>query len=116
MCTEPTLIGYPVVAVSCVLIVLAFLGLCIGFPRFLIYLGKISYGLYMYHSLAMFLAWKLIPSWKLVPSHNHFGFVFLRELLGLAITALLASVSYTLLEKPFLRLKTRFELIHSRPV
>ena len=112
----PTIIGYPVVALSCTLIVLAFLGISTRFPQFLVYLGKISYGLYVYHILAMSLAWMLIPSWKVVPSHNHFSHVFLRELLGLALTVLLASISYTFLEKPFLKLKTRFELIHSRPV
>jgi peptidoglycan/LPS O-acetylase OafA/YrhL len=112
----PTLIGYPVVAVSCTLILLAVLGVSLRFPQFLVYLGKISYGLYVYHILAMFLAWRLIPSWKLLPSHNHFSHVFLRELLGLAITVLLASISYTVLEKPFLKLKTRFELVRSRPI
>ena len=112
----PTLIGFPVVAAGCTLIVLAFLGVPLHFPRPLVYLGKVSYGLYVYHILAMSLAWKLIPSWKVVPSHNHLHHLFLREALALALTILLASVSYTLLEKPFLRLKKRFELIRSRPV
>jgi len=64
----------------------------------------------------MALAWKSVSSWKLVPSHTHFRHLGLRELLGLAITVLPASASYALLEKPFQRLKKRFELIGSRPV
>jgi peptidoglycan/LPS O-acetylase OafA/YrhL len=112
----PTLVGYPVVAVSCTLIVLAFLGVSLRFPQFLVYLGKISYGLYVYHVLAMTLAWKLVWSWRLPPALHHFRNLLLAEIIGLAMTVLLASVSYTLLEKPFLQLKKRFEVIHSRPV
>lgn len=111
-----TLLGFPAVAASCTLILLAILGISLHPPKLLVYLGKVSYGLYVYHVLGMSLAWKLIPSWKLVPSHNHFRHLVLREALGLAITILLASASYTLLEKPFLRSKKRFERIRSRPV
>jgi len=105
----PTLVGFPVVAASCTLILLAVLGVSVRFPRILTYLGKISYGLYVYSALAAFLASKLIPS------HRFLRQLILRELLALIITILFAAVSYTLLEKPFLRLKARFELIRSRP-
>jgi peptidoglycan/LPS O-acetylase OafA/YrhL len=76
----------------------------------LVYLGKISYGLYVYHALGTALVNKLLPA------QTHFRQVIVRELLALTITALLAAVSYALLEKPFLRLKARFEVIRSRPV
>jgi peptidoglycan/LPS O-acetylase OafA/YrhL len=106
----PTLVGFPVVAASCTLIMLAALGVSIRPPVALLYLGKISYGLYVYHALASFL------SDKFVPVRTHFRQLVLREMLALAITVLLASASYALLEKPFLRLKKRFEHIRSRPV
>lgn len=106
----PTLAGFPIVAASCTLILLAVLGLTLPLPRVLVYLGKISYGLYVYHALGMVL------SDKVVPTHTHFRQLILRESLALAITVSLAYLSYTLLESPFLRLKKRFEVVNSRPV
>lgn len=106
----PTLAGFPLVAASCTLILIAVLGISFSFPRWLVYLGKISYGLYVYHALAMVLTDKLMPT------HTHFRQLVLRETIALAATVSLASASYALLEKPFLRIKRRFELIGSRPV
>jgi peptidoglycan/LPS O-acetylase OafA/YrhL len=40
----------------------------------------------------------------------------MRPLAAFAITVALASLSYALLEKPFLRLKDRFAHIRSRPI
>ncbi len=112
----PTLLGYPVVAACCTLILIAVLGISLRPPRLLAYLGKISYGLYVYHFVGLALASRLVPSWVVVPSHNHLRYLALREALGLGFTVVLASVSYVLLEKPFLNLKKRFELVDSRPV
>jgi peptidoglycan/LPS O-acetylase OafA/YrhL len=71
------------------------------------YLGKISYGLYVYHVLMMELckaqmAKFAIASWPLT------------ALASLASTILVAAVSYALLEKPFLRIKRRFESVPTR--
>lgn len=106
----PTLVGFPVVAVACTLIVLAALGFSAQLPRSLIYLGKISYGLYVYHPLGNFL------SGKLIPVHTSFVQLALRPVAALGFTILLAAASYALLEKPFLKLKKRFAHISSRPV
>jgi peptidoglycan/LPS O-acetylase OafA/YrhL len=106
----PTMVGFPVVAVSCTLIVLAALGIMLRIPRFLLYLGKISYGLYVYHALGNFL------SNEVIPVHNSFLQLALRPMAALAITILLAATSYAVLEKPFLKLKQRFAHIQSRPV
>jgi peptidoglycan/LPS O-acetylase OafA/YrhL len=106
----PTLVGFPVVAVSCTLILLAALGIPMRMPRSLLYLGKISYGLYVYHALGNLL------SGKLIPVHSEFFQLALRPTAALAITMLLASVSYAILETPFLNLKKRFAHIDSRPV
>ena len=95
---------------SCTLIMIAVLGVSFHLPRWLVYLGKISYGLYVYHALGMVVADKLMPS------HTHFRQLMLRETIALAATVSLASASYALLEKPFLMIKKRFQLIGSRPV
>jgi peptidoglycan/LPS O-acetylase OafA/YrhL len=106
----PTMVGFPVVAASCVLIMLAVLGVQLEMPRSLLYLGKISYGLYVYHALGNVL------SNRLIPVHTAFIQLALRPVAALAITLILASVSYAVLESPFLKLKKRFAHVESRPV
>lgn len=106
----PTLVGFPVVAISCTLILLAALGVKLTMPRSLLYLGKISYGLYVYHALGNVL------SGRLITVHTAFVQLALRPVTALAITMLLAAVSYAVLETPFLNLKKRFAHIDSRPV
>jgi peptidoglycan/LPS O-acetylase OafA/YrhL len=95
---------------SCTLLMLAVLGITFRMPRLLLYLGKISYGLYVYHALGNVL------SNMLIPVHAAFIQLALRPTAALAVTILLASTSYQVLEKPFLKLKSRFAHIDSRPV
>jgi peptidoglycan/LPS O-acetylase OafA/YrhL len=79
-------------------------------PRWATYLGKISYGLYVYHLFAIELARLLLAPLR--------GRVFLAALapVALLLTISFAVLSYTFLESPFLRLKRRFEIVHSRPI
>lgn len=101
------LVMYPGVALSCLLILVAVLGWVPGTSRFaraVAYLGKISYGLYVFHVLALRLARRASPEWATV-------FV-----VGLALTIGIGVLSYELYEKPFLRLKRRFTRVESRPV
>ena len=70
--------------------------------RGFIYLGRISYGLYVFHLLFLTL---------LAARLSHF---LAREVSAFAITIAAASLSYAFLEKPFLRLKQRFTYVHSR--
>jgi len=106
----PTLVGFPVVAVSCLAILLSVLGISAPMPSSLVYLGKISYGLYVYHALGNLL------SLRLIPVRADFLQLALRPLAAFAITVALAALSYALLEKPFLRLKDRFAHVQSRPI
>ncbi len=72
-------------------------------------MGKISYGLYMLHSIALLLVLDLL--------HPRWGWELLAtKALGLVITVLLAWASYRWLESPFLRWKDRFATVLSRPV
>jgi peptidoglycan/LPS O-acetylase OafA/YrhL len=88
-------------------------------PRALIYLGKISYGLYVFHAMVLQLV-GIILSWfvpSLASAHFVGSLIFqfgLRLLLALALTIGVSMISYERYEKSFLKLKDRFAVIHSR--
>ena len=106
--------AYPVVAISCALIFVAVFsaGLASRFfaLRPMVYLGKISYGLYAYHLLALLLVGSMVQH------QSGMAAAALRMFAGLALTILIAAASYRWLESPFLRLKEKFSRISSRPV
>jgi peptidoglycan/LPS O-acetylase OafA/YrhL len=70
------------------------------------YLGKVSYGIYMYHSIVVFLCIKAFQNlqWKST---------ILLEITFLLFTFLVAALSYELLEKHFIKLKIKFSKIIS---
>ena len=71
----------------------------------LVYLGKISFGLYVFHGFTLLIGRNFLAS------HMRGGSWLLATF---AITVLSATLSYEYFEKPFLKLKHRFELVHSR--
>jgi peptidoglycan/LPS O-acetylase OafA/YrhL len=74
-----------------------------------VYLGKISYGLYMLHFVGILIMVDLL--------HPRWGWQLLAtRALGLLTTVLLAWASYRWVESPFLRWKNRFATVLSRPV
>lgn len=72
--------------------------------KFFKFLGRISYGLYMYHILAIYISLNLIKF--VLPDFYGTGFanVFL-HILSILVTILIASISYTFIEKYFLKFK-----------
>jgi peptidoglycan/LPS O-acetylase OafA/YrhL len=103
--------GYTVLAAGCASLVLA----CVfstaaervlGFAP-VRYLGRISYGIYVYHLAAIFAAIKLLELLRISEPILGFG-------AALIITIAVASLSYHTLERPFLRLKARFAVVQSR--
>ncbi len=82
----PVLIAYPLAAIASVTIIFGILGAPLRTGS---YLGKISYGLYVFHAAAI----------RIVPS----------PILALPLTVAMAALSFRYLESPFLRLKHRFE-------
>ena len=75
------------------------------------YLGKISYGLYVFHIPAIHLA-------RYVFGAEDFPYDatwLLRASFAAVLTLVASFISYELLEKPFLRMKRRFTLVKSRP-
>src|SRR5256714_7310394 len=107
-----TLIGYPAVAIGCALLVLAVLGSQsrLLHSATLSHLGKISYGLYVYHLLATWITDHIL----VLPSSTLRG--GFRFVLAFGITVFLATISYRFLESPFLNLKRQFTHVPSRPV
>ncbi len=80
-----------------------------------IYLGKISYGLYVYHVLWLSLSGHLLKSL----ANFHLG-LLATQLCAMAIalpgTIVTGMLSYRYLETPFLRFKKRYTVVRSRPV
>lgn len=108
-----SMVTYPVSAVASVTLLVAALRTDAGilnYPPFswLVYLGKISYGLYVFHllSLAIFAQLISIPIVD-IPLNFERRFV-----LSFVLTVILAALSYTFLERPFLKLKRRFSQVH----
>lgn len=109
--------GYEAVAVGTLLLFLAALGLSVRFiPDWIVYLGRISYGLYVFHYLCLGVGrhvQEALQAHHLAPA---LGTGFQTVLIGFALTVVLAALSYRWLETPFLRLKERIEVIRSRPI
>lgn len=70
------------------------------------YLGKISYGIYMCHIIAIVISVKMLAS---INIYNYWCQLIASTL----ISIILASLSYNLLEKKFLKLKKKFTKIRS---
>jgi peptidoglycan/LPS O-acetylase OafA/YrhL len=99
--------GFAVMTAGCVAIFLSLFGIARGvLPSPLIYLGKISYGLYVFH-----VPCREVAQW-LVGGVRHA--LLLQPLLEMALTIGVATLSYRYFEMPFLRLKKRFEFVRTR--
>ena len=102
-----SLITYPLAAVASVALLVAALQTDAKILRrkpfsWLVYLGRISYGLYIFHLLSLTLMSKQ-SSFLGIPLNFERRFF-----LSFVLTVILAAVSYRWLERPFLRLKNRF--------
>lgn len=74
--------------------------------KVVVFLGEISYGIYMYHLLVVTVVWAVLLPLKL-------GFVtetILYHFIAIALTILLAAISKTFFENPILKLKNRFSV------
>jgi len=105
--------GYALVAIGCCALLLAFIGVTReALPSWAIYLGRISYGLYVFHGLAIMIVGLPFP-------HGYPSFakaLLVKGAGGAGLTFLLAWLSYSYFEMPFLKLKKRLEVIESRPL
>lgn len=72
-------------------------------------LGKISYGLYCLHFIAISITTNIT---KRLGLNKHFWEVFILEtVIALILTIIISTISYKILEKPFLKLKDKFSYI-----
>ncbi|HEY1212371.1 MAG TPA: hypothetical protein VGE93_01940, partial [Bryobacteraceae bacterium] len=102
-----TCVGFGLASLGSLAIFLSLFGMPAQFtPKPLVYLGRISYGLYVFAPFAGFLL-------DLAPRSFSFS-LGTYTCANLALAIALATVSYYLLERPFLRLKSRFEFVYSR--
>ena len=111
-----SLSAYASALLGAVFIFLSFLDAQVKVPAWLIYLGKISFGLYVFHQL--FIDIVMDPYFLLGPMmpglfFRHRSVALLTAMAG---TIAAAALSYKYLESPFLRLKRRFEFLRTRPV
>lgn len=72
------------------------------------YLGRVSYGIYMYGNILVIVIIKKVLIGLQVPN------IYLYYFLCFSLSLLLPVISYELLEKPFLKLKQRFALVKTR--
>jgi peptidoglycan/LPS O-acetylase OafA/YrhL len=108
--------GYSLIGVACVALFLSLFGdNCSGLKRPLANLGKISYGLYIFHTPCLFIVAHAIAHLRVMANHP-FGFGTSNLIVGLLLTIVVAKLSYRLLEAPFLRLKQQFEFVKTRSV
>jgi peptidoglycan/LPS O-acetylase OafA/YrhL len=114
--------GYAMATLGAISVLIAFLGITSKLlPGWAIYLGRISYGLYVFHVFAMYIFDHLeIGHRASLAIANHplracvSGGVDLGLSLGLTILA--AATSYRYFETPFLKLKKRHSVIESQPI
>lgn len=114
--------GFGLGALGSVLMLIAFLGVRSSFlPKWAIYLGRISFGLYVYHRFAIEFVSRLFS--------RNFGSEVITSLflkacrsilfelvLPLALTILVAMLSYRFYETPFLKMKKRYSVVESQPI
>jgi peptidoglycan/LPS O-acetylase OafA/YrhL len=98
-------LGYALVASCCAVFTYALLG-SRGWPKWLVHLGRVSYGLYVFHLPVISFLYRELPD---VP-------IWVDRALSLLLTIFLALLSYRYFETPFLKIKQRLEVIPSRPV
>jgi peptidoglycan/LPS O-acetylase OafA/YrhL len=113
-----SLAGWLLVLAGAALMLVGMLGTPRRFlPGPLIYLGRISYGLYLIHIFFFWLVYDKFKPWlpRLCDAAGMGAwYETIGALLAFAATVIVASVLYRTVETPFLRLKRRFTLVRSR--
>lgn len=114
------LLGWLLVLVGSMLFFISALGISEKFiPNVLVYLGRISFGLYLFHSLIFHLVFNNLRSYWEKPlvflQFSTTSISIIGTLLVFIFTVGMAGLSYRYFERPFLKLKERFTVITSRP-
>ena len=116
------MLTYPLLGIGMTLIVLSALRSDSLFVmsfisnKVFVYLGKISYGLYVYHFGTFALTGLILTNLLKIPQELFTEFSVSLLAIAFTLTILFSVTSYHLIEKPFLKLKQRFSLVKSHPV
>jgi len=113
--------GYGLAAFGSVVFLFAFLGaVSMLLPGWAIYLGRISFGLYVYHEFAIYFTSNLARYLEAITIRSYplkaIRAVGIELLMPLGLTVLMAMLSYRFFETPFLKMKKRHSLIQSQPI
>jgi peptidoglycan/LPS O-acetylase OafA/YrhL len=103
--------GYLGLLLGTVAIFLAFLNAPIRPPQALVYLGRISFGLYVFHFFVINFGVLVFKRLQQLGMHLPFLLVFEPAILLVTIAA--AAISYRFFEQPILRLKERFAYVRT---
>lgn len=76
-------------------------------------LGDISYGIYMYHAIAIFITLKIITQFSF--TQNALIINLILYPVSILLSSIIAYFSYEYIEKGFLKLKEKFVVINSKP-
>ncbi len=118
----PLIFGYALATLGCVLLLVASLGVNSKLlPAWAIFLGRISFGLYVYHGYVIYLTDHFIIRYVATLKNPIIdrlkGPIFLLNIaLTLGLTILIAALSYRYFETPFLKMKKRHSVIESQPI
>ena len=105
--------GFSIAAIGSVSFLIAAIGVKPGnllTIRPLVYLGRISYGLYIFHGAGLVIAMHIVPA----SSNAIFWPLF--SIVAFFLTLAASAASYRWLESGFLRAKTRYEVIRTTSV
>jgi peptidoglycan/LPS O-acetylase OafA/YrhL len=77
------------------------------------YLGKISYGIYMYHLICITFAYNLVDYWMELPFEIPASINVLIYVVSIALTIGVSALSYRFIEKPFIHRKKKYAIVQS---
>jgi peptidoglycan/LPS O-acetylase OafA/YrhL len=105
--------AYALIALGSAFIIAAFLGIhSKHVPAWAVYLGRISFGLYVYHEFAIYVSATLLGHYVSFSSPIY----YLKAVLAVGLTFFAAALSYRYLETPFLKMKKRHSVVESQPL
>jgi peptidoglycan/LPS O-acetylase OafA/YrhL len=105
--------GYLLVLLGTTMIFLSVVDIESHIPQPLVYLGKTSYGLYLYHELFIYLIFESAGRWPRMHYFQLHRGTSIALIFGLTVAT--AALSYHFFERPILKFKERFETIRTRP-
>jgi peptidoglycan/LPS O-acetylase OafA/YrhL len=109
----PVLASFALILLGTLALFIAILDIQLRMPKPFVYLGKISYALYLFHVFFLFAIFDTsdrFPRMLFFQTHKWVGVP-----LALGLTIAAAALSYHFFERPILKYKERFETIRTRP-